>query len=161
MIISDILGRMQINAVRPGTELNQSMDLSSVTYTDSIGGIVTPVVSLDRRPLASVISQEDMECYEQVFRAISEARKKFDEVCREHEKMLAVRFTLDGDKFPIVRAKDLVKDYVRVMENVGIMDYDTLKEAIRLREQLDHERVLGLLNHRSAAVSDTFSNVGG
>lgn len=124
-------------------ELSQ-MEFSSVKSAVSIASSSTPAVSLDRRPLTSVISQEDMECYEQVFRAISEARKKFDAVCRECEKMLAVRFTLDGDKFPIVRAKDLVKDYVRTMENVGIMDYDTLKEAIRLREQLDHEMALDL-----------------
>lgn len=120
-----------------------------------------PLFSLDDRRLTASISQEDMECHERAFRAISEARKKFDEVCREYEKMLSVKFTLDGDKFPIVRAKDLVRDYVRTMENVGIMDYDTLKEAIRLREQLEQEAVLGLLNHRSAAVSDTFPHVGG
>lgn len=120
------------------------MEFSSVKSAVSIGSISAPVVSLNRRTLTSAISQEDMECHERVFRGISEARKKFDEVCREYEKMLSVKFTLDGDKFPIVRAKDLVRDYVRTMENEGIMDYDTLKEAIRLREQLDHEMALDL-----------------
>lgn len=135
MIMSDISGRTQINAVRPGTELNQSMDLSSVAYTASIGGIVTPVVSLGRSTLTSVISYEDMERHEYVFRAISEARKKFDEVCRECAKTLAVSITLDGDDFPVGRGKAYVTDYVRTMDVVGIMDYDMLKEVIRSQEQ--------------------------
>ena len=135
MIVSDILGRMQINAVRPGTELNQSMELSSVKSNGSIGGIVTPVVSLGRSTLTSVISYEDMGRHEYVFRAISEARKKFDEVCRECAKTLAVSITLDGDDFPVGRGKAYVTDYVRTMDVVGIMDYDMLKEAIRSQEQ--------------------------
>ena len=160
MIVNDELSRMQINAVRPGTELNQGMEFSSVKDAVSIGSIASPVASLDTRMLTSAISQEDMERHEQAFRAISEARKKFDEVCSKYQKTLAVKLTLDGEDFPIVRAKDLVRDYVRIMEKVGIMDYDALKEAIRLQEQLE-QKSIDVLRRRNAEASNMVQAISG
>lgn len=160
MIVNDELSRMQINAIRPGTELNQGMEFSSVKDAVSIGSIASPVASLDTRMLTSAISQEDMERHEYVFRAISEARKKFDEVCRECAKTFAVSITLDGDDFPVGRGKAYVTDYVRIMEKVGIMDYDALKEAIRLQEQLE-QKSIDVLRRRNAEASNMFQAISG